>query len=113
MPIYEEELDDLINRVLANKFANGIVLGGFEWTEQYEELLAVIDAAFSAGLEVILYTHYTISELSTMYPELLKYKQMYVKCGEYDEMLTDPTYSSYGVPLASTNQKIYKIGDDV
>lgn len=112
IPILQEEASDIIKKVKEDNFTNGIVLGGFEWTEQYEELLAIIEEATRAGLEIILYTHYTIEELSTRYPELLKYKQMYVKCGEYDDTKIDPLYTSYGVHLASTNQKIYHIGSD-
>lgn len=112
IPVLVEEAEDIIKRVKQDPFTNGVVLGGFEWTEQYEELIAIIEAARSEELEVILYTHYTIDELSTRYPELLKYKQMYVKCGEYDNTKLDPLYTSYGVPLASTNQRIYKIGTD-
>lgn len=112
LPIYEEDSKYIIAKVLENPFTQGIVLGGFEWTEQYAELLAIIEEARKNKLEVILYTHYTIESISTKYSELLNYKGLYIKCGEYDINLLSSTYSSYGVPLASTNQKIYKIGYD-
>lgn len=112
-PIYEEGVEDIIKKVKENPFTNGIVLGGFEWVEQYEELLAVIEAALANSLEVILYTHHTIEEIREHYSELLQYKGIYIKCGEYDENLLSHDYSSYGVPLASTNQVIYKVGEDV
>lgn len=112
-PIYEEDVKELIHRVRQDPFTQGVVLGGFEWTEQYEELLAVIEEALKVNLNVILYTHYTIKDISTMYKELLKYKGIYIKCGEYDNTRLSNTHTSYGVPLASTNQIIYKIGDDI
>lgn len=113
LPILEEDSKDIIAKIKENPFNQGIVLGGFEWTEQYEELLALIEDARDAELEVILYTHYTIEDISTYFTELLKYKGIYVKCGEYDNTLLSITHSSYGVPLASTNQRIYKVGVDI
>lgn len=112
-PIYEEELEDIIDKIKENPFTNGIVLGGFEWTEQYEELLAVIEGALANDLEVILYTHYTIDDIKREYNQLLQYKGIYIKCGEYDDTKLSANYTSYGVPLASTNQIIYKVGEDV
>lgn len=113
IPIYEEDSKDIIDKILENPFNQGIVLGGFEWTEQYDELLALIEEAEKNNLEVILYTHYTIEDISTKYSELLNHKGIYIKCGEYDNTRLSPTYTSYGVPLASTNQIIYKVGDDI
>lgn len=113
LPIIEEDSKDIIAKILENPFNAGIVLGGFEWTEQYEELLAIIEESLANGLEVILYTHYTIEDISTDYSRLLDYKGIYIKCGEYDNTLLSATHSSYGVPLASTNQIIYKVGVDI
>lgn len=113
MPIIEEDTESIIAKVQESQFSVGIVLGGFEWTEQYEELLSLIGDAYNAGLEIILYTHHTIEEITEHYTELLDYQNIYIKCGEYDESCLDPNYSSYGVPLASTNQKIYRVGYDV
>ena len=112
-PIVEEDSEDIIAKIKENTFSNGIVFGGFEWTEQYDELLHMIEESISAGLEVIVYTHYTIEDISTTYRELLNHKGIYLKCGEYDNSRLSATYSSYGIPLASTNQRIYKVGVDI
>ena len=112
MPIIEEDSRVIIRKVLDNPFNRGIVLGGYEWTEQYEELLSLIEGARSVNLDVILYTHYTIEDISTKYSELLQYKGIYIKCGEYDNTKLSADHTSYGVLLASTNQIIYKIGVD-
>lgn len=113
IPIYEDDSVDLIAIVKENPFSQGIVLGGFEWTEQYDECLDIIEKAELAGLEVILYTHYTIEDISTKYSELLNHKGLYIKCGEYDNTKLSQNHTSYGVPLASTNQRIYRVGDDI
>lgn len=113
LPIIEEESSSIIDRVLEGSYTNGIVLGGFEWMEQYDEMINLIEEARGANLEVILFTHYTAEEISEYYSELLNYKGVYVKCGEYDKKCLSATYTSYGVPLASTNQAIYKIGVDI
>lgn len=113
LPIIEEDIKIIIDKIKENPFTQGIVLGGFEWTEQYDELLAIIEEAKTSELEVILYTHYTIEDIKEYYSELLSYKGIYIKCGEYDNTRLSVTHSSYGVPLASTNQRIYKIGDDI
>ena len=113
LPIYEEDSKNLLDRVQSNPFVTGVVLGGFEWVEQYEELLALLDEIRARSLEVILYTHYTLDEVQERYPELLNYKRLYLKCGEYDRAKLSSTHISYGVPLASTNQQIYKVGVDV
>lgn len=112
-PVYRETIGDIIEHIRSYTFCDGIVLGGFEWTEQYDEMIALIEAAIAFRLEVILYTHYTIEEISTKYSKLLNYKGIYIKCGEYDVTKLSSNHSSYGVPLVSTNQKIYKVGVDV
>lgn len=113
LPILVEDSRDIIEKILENPFTNGVVLGGFEWLEQYEEALAIIEEAISSDLEVILYTHYTKEDICTHYSRLLNYKGIYIKCGEYDNTRLSATYTSYGVPLASTNQIIYRVGEDI
>lgn len=111
--LYEEDIDVLFDKITSNPFTSGIILAGFEWTEQYDEMIAMIEKAESLNLQIILYTHYTIEDIKSKYSALLNHKEMYIKCGEYDNTLLSFTYTSYGIPLASTNQKIYKIGGDI
>lgn len=104
--VYESEDTKLIEEIKNYKFSEGIILGGFEWTEQLDELLDIIDLARSNNLEVILYTHHTEEELRDIVPQLYTRKGVYVKYGEYRRELSSKTYTSYGVQLASTNQYI-------
>lgn len=105
-PVYETPAEDIIQQVIDYGFSEGIILGGFEWSQQPEEMLELIRVARNAGLEVILYTHHTESEMRDLIPELYKYKGIYVKYGEYREDLKTTTNVQYGVPLASENQYI-------
>ena len=113
MPIIEEDSEEILDKILTNSFTRGIVYGGFEWTEQYDELLYLLSTSIDRGLENIVYTHHTVDDIVHNYKELLQYKRIYIKCGEYDNTLLSATYQSYGVPLASTNQRIYQVGVDI
>lgn len=104
--VYESEDIDLIKEVKDYIFSEGIILGGFEWTEQIDEMLDLIDLAMKNDLKVILYTHHTEDELRKLVPRLYDRKGVYVKYGEYKVDLSSETYTSYGIHLASTNQYI-------
>lgn len=105
-PIYETEAEEIINDILQYRFSEGLILGGFEWTQQPDEMMELIDLAIENSLQVILYTHHTEEELKSILPKLYNRKGVYVKYGEYRIDLSSKTYTSYGVPLASTNQYI-------
>lgn len=105
-PIYEEDSVEIIKKILDYGFSEGLVLGGFEWTEQPDELLELIREARLHELKIILYTHHTEDSLRTMLPELYSYKGIYVKYGEYREEEKSSTNIQYGIPLASENQYI-------
>ena len=113
LPIYEEDSTDIIEKIKLNPFTQGIILAGYEWTEQPEEMYHMIELARANDLEVILYTHCTIEEISTAYNRLLSYKNLYIKIGAYEEDKKVYDYSSYGVPLATSNQKIVMVGKDI
>jgi len=101
--------EEIIKEIEDYKFSEGIILGGLEWTEQYDELLELLHCATISGLKVILYTHYDDEELRVKFPEIYRYKGIYIKYGEYQRGNHTPGYSSYGVPLASDNQYIEQI----
>lgn len=105
-PVLETTSEEIIQEVLDYKFSEGIILGGFEWTQQPKEMFELIDLAMKNNLKVILYTHRTEEEMHEMFPELYTRKGVYVKYGEYRLDLPSKDYTSYGVPLASTNQYI-------
>ena len=99
----------IIQEVLDYKFSQGIILGGFEWTEQPDELMDLVDKAYSKGLQIILYTHHTKEDLQRILPWIYKYKGIYIKYGEYREDLRTTGHVMYGVTLATSNQYIEKV----
>lgn len=108
-PVYESTTEDIIQEVKDYNFSEGIILGGFEWTEQPDEMFDLIDTALKNDLKVILYTNHTEDEMHHLFSRLYDRKGVYVKYGEYRRDLSSKTYTSYGVPLASTNQYIKMI----
>jgi pyruvate-formate lyase-activating enzyme len=108
-PITEEEIEEIFYKIQDYKFSQGLILGGFEWTESPEEMYALIEFALAARLGVILYTHHTERELLESYAKLYEFSGLYIKVGEYREDLKSQTHSSFGIPLASTNQYIIQI----
>lgn len=99
------DCDDLINKIKSNKFCQGIILGGLEWTEQPAEMEALIVKSLENDLQVMLYTGLNEKDFSKTFAHLLDYK-IYIKFGEYIASKRVDNYRSYGVKLASSNQYI-------
>jgi len=109
-PIIQEEAESIISKVLSNPFVNGIILGYLEWLDgQYEEALELIKLAQNNNLQVILYTHCTYDDIVKKYSKLLLCKGIYIKLGAYDDTRLISNYTSYNVPLASSNQYIIRV----
>lgn len=109
LPSYYMNDSEIINEVISNKFNKGIILAGLEWTLQPKEMFRLIELAVNNQLEVILYTGMNYDSLIKKFPKLLNYN-IYIKTGKYIEKLaTDNNNIQFGVKLASSNQKIYKI----
>lgn len=107
--LLEATPESIIKEVLEYKFSTGVIFGGFEWTEQIDDLYALLDCATNNGLSIMLYTHYDKSELVELYPRLYTYHGLYIKYGEYRRDFHQDGYTSCGVPLASTNQYIEQV----
>lgn len=99
---------DIVCDVMANSINRGIILGGLEWTEQPLEMLALIQAAHIMGIETMVYTHLTLKEFLTQFPEL-KGRKIYVKCGDFRKDARGYMDEKHDVYLASGNQKIYEL----
>lgn len=109
---YEEDSSVLINSIVENPFSEGIILAGLEWSDQPEEMMALIHEARNNSLEIILYTRHTEEYMRKTFPELFTMNGLYIKFGEYDETKIVNDNVHYGVPLISSNQYILKIGDE-
>ncbi len=100
--IVKEDVKELVEQVKGNLFNQGIILGGLEWTEQVEEMQALIIACQVAGLEVMVYTGMTEEQ----FKELEVVGEFWVKYGSYQE--GSQPHEMFGVKLASSNQIIKK-----
>ena len=108
LPSYYVNDNEIIQEVKSNLFNKGIILAGLEWTLQAEEMFRLIELALNNQLEIILYTGMDYDVLIKKFPELLNY-HIYIKTGKYIRELSTDDNIQFGVKLASSNQKIYKI----
>ena len=97
--------DEIIKEVKQNPFNDGIILGGLEWSEQPDDMIALISCATAAGLEVMIYTGLTEEDFYRRVPRRCL-PNCYIKFGRYDEKCLSDSHTSFGVKLASTNQYI-------
>ena len=108
LPSYYVNDNEIIQEVKSNLFNKGIIIAGLEWTLQAEEMFRLIELALNNQLEIILYTGMDYDVLIKKFPELLNY-HIYIKTGKYIRELSTDDNIQFGVKLASSNQKIYKI----
>lgn len=108
--VQQDDADKILDEIQQDPFSEGIILGGLEWLDgQSGEAIYLIKGALSRGMQAMLYTRQSEWYLKTHYPELLHLKGLYIKLGPYDETKRTYQYSSYGVPLASSNQYIIQV----
>lgn len=108
LPSYYMNDSEIINEIKSNKFNKGIILAGLEWTLQPKEMFRLIELAINNQLEVILYTGMDYEGLIKKFPKLLNY-HIYIKTGRYIGEFATNNNIQFGIKLASSNQKIYKI----
>jgi pyruvate-formate lyase-activating enzyme len=102
---YLRYADEVIKEVKQNPFNDGIILGGLEWSEQPDDMIALVSCAAAAQLKVMVYTGLTEEEFYRRIPSHYLHN-CYIKFGKYDEKRLSDSYTSFGVKLASTNQYI-------
>lgn len=102
---YLRYANEVIKEVKQNPFNDGIILGGLEWSEQPDDMIALISCAAAAQLKVMIYTGLTEKEFYRRIPSHYLHN-CYIKFGKYDEKHLSDNYTSFGVKLASTNQYI-------
>lgn len=100
---------DIIEQIQSS-ISTGIIFGGLEWTEQPEELCELTLLALDHNLEVMIYTHMDLQEFLEKFP-ILSGLNIYLKCGEYKKDLPPYVDERYMINLASSNQKIYWLGN--
>lgn len=100
---------------LSRPFVSNIAIMGGEPLAQgkinlqdFIQRLKYYDKYKNDGRYIWIYTGFDFEHI----PQWIKSTVDYIKCGAYDENLKSNNYISYGVKLASTNQKVYKRGID-
>jgi anaerobic ribonucleoside-triphosphate reductase activating protein len=85
---------------------NIYILGGEPLDNTPNELSELLFELKTLDKDIWLFTHYEIDEI----PEYVKNYCKYIKTGRYIPELKSDNNIQYGIKLASSNQKIYKLG---
>lgn len=110
--IKQDNVKKIIEDVKKNIFNEGIILAGLEWTYTPISMRMLIEEALKEELKVMLYTFLDEETFKREYPDLCK-KDIWIKFGEYRENERSDNYYSKGIKLATTNQYIKKLPDEI
>lgn len=81
------------------------ILGGEPLDQNLDELEWLLKELSKAGKPIWLFTRFSITEV----PDNIKQYCDYIKCDPYIEELKTDDNIQYGIKLATSNQKIYKL----
>ena len=85
-PIITIDDDSLCRRYLTNPITKGIVFGGLEPLDQFEDVMDVISKLredYNCLDPIIIYTGYNKDEVKDKIERLVNYENIYVKFGRY------------------------------
>jgi anaerobic ribonucleoside-triphosphate reductase activating protein len=92
--------------IMFNSLINNIMIfGGEPLDNDHDELLQLLFDLRGLNKKIWLFTRYEFDELPKFILDLCDY----VKCGRYLEDLKTDNNIMFGIKLASSNQKIYKL----
>lgn len=104
---YSDDLPKIIQKIYEfdSLIDNIWILGGEPLDQDIQELNSLLKYLIRTNKKIWLWTRYEIKKV----PEnIIKYLN-FIKTGKYIEELSTNDNIQYGVKLASSNQKIYKI----
>lgn len=90
------------------QYDNIAILGGEPLSQNIRELNQLISCLLSLSKPIWLYTSYELEDVS----EVIKENCDYIKTGRFIEELKTEDNISYGIKLATSNQRINKRGLD-
>ena len=106
---YKEELTRIVGKI--HKFSLLIksvwVLGGEPLLQDKDKLIDLLKELKKTDKDITLFTRFELNDIDKEIIELCDY----IKCGCYREDLKTDDNIWYGIKLATSNQKIYKISD--
>lgn len=94
------EFDSLIDHIW--------ILGGEPLDQDLDELIWLLKTLRQTNKPIWLFTRFNLDSV----PNNIKQQCDYIKCGEYIEELQTDANTQYGVQLATSNQFIFKKGQD-
>ena len=94
------EFDSLIKNIM--------IFGGEPLDQDINELTKMLKDITELNLPVWIFTRYDINDID----DSVKQYCDYIKCGRYIEELRTDDNIQYGIKLATSNQHIYKKGED-
>lgn len=111
-PIITIDDDSICRRYLKNPITKGIVFGGLEPMDQFEDVNDVIYKLrneYECLDPIIIYTGYDKHEIENQLEILKKYPNIYLKFGRYKPNYNEHYDEVLGVKLVSDNQYGEKI----
>lgn len=111
-PIIAIDDDTICRRYLKNPITKGIVFGGLEPLDQFEDVIDVISKLrneYQCDDPIIIYTGYNKDEVKEELTRLVEYKNIYMKFGRYVPNQNEHYDEVLGVKLVSDNQYGEKI----
>jgi anaerobic ribonucleoside-triphosphate reductase activating protein len=104
---YSDELPKIIQKIYEfdSLIDNIWILGGEPLDQDILKLNDLLNYLTQTNKKIWLWTRYELNEI----PELVKRYCNYIKCGKYIKKLKTDNNIQFGVKLASSNQRIYKI----
>ena len=107
-----EEFDDIIKKQIQEKIKsfnslidNIMIFGGEPLDQKKEDIIDLLSFLSTFNKKIWLFTRYEKEEIDEDILNLLDY----VKCGRYIQELTTDKNIQFGIKLATSNQKIYKL----
>lgn len=89
-----------------NLINNIMIFGGEPLDQNHNDLFNLLYNLYNAvKIPIWLFTRYDIEDV----PQFVKDTCLYIKCGKYDKDRITENNIQFGIKLASSNQKIYKI----
>lgn len=83
-----------------------MVFGGEPLDNPTVEVVEMLEGLKRTDRQVWLFTRYDFEEV----PQEIKNLCDYIKCGRFEESMKVAGYVQYGIELATSNQRIYKVG---
>ena len=108
---YQDKICEIFNKIKEFDLliTNIWILGGDPLDQNVDELLDLLLKLKSLNKKIWIWTRYDIDKI----PKQILNICDYIKCGEYISDLKCDDNVQYGITLATKNQKIYKLTEDI